>query len=87
MVNAFRNKDNKARAKRNTEIGDRDGWVCHICLAPVDRDLPWDHPMHASVDHLIPRWADGTEDPSNLKMSHHKCNHERDAAARALAKK
>lgn len=78
MVNAIRATKAKRR-KRLLLIGDRAGWICWICGRPVDQELPTDHPMHASLDHVIPRNQGGSDAVSNLRLSHHRCNHERDA--------
>ena len=37
-----------------TELGDRDRWLCHLCLLGVDPRLTGLHPGRASFDHLIP---------------------------------
>lgn len=50
---------------------DRDGWVCHLCGDPIhDRRDSW----RASPDHLTPKFAGGTDYPSNIKISHLSCN-------------
>jgi len=78
MVNAIRASKAKRR-KRVLLIGDRAHWICWICGKPVDQDLPANDPMHASIDHVIPRSQGGSDDASNLRLSHHRCNHGRDA--------
>lgn len=37
-----------------------------------------DDPMHASLDHIVPRSQGGTNDLDNYRLVHHRCNHERD---------
>jgi hypothetical protein len=60
------------------EIGERDGWVCGICLDhehPVV--LPGTDvrgPLSGAVDHIVPRHKGGTDDPANLQMAHRFCN-------------
>lgn len=54
-------------------IYERDGWVCQLCLDPVDRaDLTglW----AASLDHIIPFSQGGTDEPENLRLAHRWCN-------------
>ena len=81
MTNAVRGSTKK-RKGRTALVGDRDGWVCWLCNAAVQQGLAQEDPMHASLDHVVPRWLGGSNDVSNLRISHHKCNHERDAAER-----
>lgn len=56
------------------ELGDRDGWRCHLCGRRVDRRLDWPHPMSGSRDHLVPVVDGGTNDPANLALAHLRCN-------------
>jgi len=78
MVNAVR-ASTKKRRRRTSIVGDRDGWICWICNQAVVQGLPANDLMHASLDHVIPRSLGGSNGISNLRLSHHKCNHERDA--------
>lgn len=55
-------------------IGDRDGWVCHICEKPVDPFLPGNHKEGATFDHVIPLSKGGSDEPDNLKLAHWICN-------------
>ncbi|MCP3805387.1 HNH endonuclease [Allokutzneria sp. A3M-2-11 16] len=49
--------------------------VCHLCGHPIDLDLPREHPMSATVDHLDPLSRDGAElDPENMAPAHRRCN-------------
>lgn len=83
MVNAVR-APTKKRRKRTLFIGDRDGWVCWICHRAVEQGLHPSDPMHASLDHIIPRSQGGSNDVSNLRLCHHRCNHDRDAKEKGL---
>jgi hypothetical protein len=56
------------------EVGDRDGWRCHLCGKRVNRGLLWPHPMSASRDHLIPVVEGGSNDGWNLALAHWICN-------------
>lgn len=55
-------------------IGDRDGWVCHICSKPVDPFLPGNHREGPTFDHVIPLSKGGSDEPENLKLAHWICN-------------
>jgi 5-methylcytosine-specific restriction endonuclease McrA len=59
------------------ELGDRDGWRCHLCRKRVRRNLLWPHPQSGSRDHLIPVSKGGSNDPANLAFAHLKCNVDR----------
>lgn len=61
------------------DLGDRDGWKCHLCRTRVDRALPWPHPKSPTFDHLIPVSDGGTDDATNLALAHAGCNSSRGA--------
>lgn len=52
----------------------RDGDLCQLCLIPIDFSLPSRTPESASVDHVTPVLAGGSDDPSNLWLAHLLCN-------------
>lgn len=56
------------------QIGDRDGWRCHLCAKPVNPKLKHPHPMSATIDHLIPLARGGTHRLNNVKLAHSVCN-------------
>lgn len=56
------------------EIGDRDGWRCHLCRRAVDQRLPGTHRHGPTIDHLIPLVAGGLDEPSNVALAHRSCN-------------
>lgn len=56
------------------EIGDRDGWMCGICAAPVDPSLIWPHPQSPSVDHIQPLSLGGDNTRGNVRIAHLVCN-------------
>lgn len=62
---------------QRVELYERDNWTCHLCGEPVNTDGPWNHDMHPSLDHLIPRSHGGSDDPDNLKTAHRVCNSKR----------
>lgn len=59
-------------------LGDRDGWVCHLCGWVVEQSAGnWKNPNGATVDHLIPRSKGGPDEWDNVRLAHYKCNHKR----------
>ena len=63
-------------------IFERDGWVCGICSAPVERTIKYPDPKSASLDHVVPMSRGGAHAPENLQCSHLECNlRARDKAA------
>lgn len=56
------------------ELGERDGWRCHLCRRQVNRNLRSPHPRSPTFDHLIPVSRDGTDEPENLALAHRVCN-------------
>jgi len=63
------------------DLGDRDGWTCGICRGLVDRTLPKTDPLGPSIDHITPVAEGGTDDWSNLRLTHRTCNTSRRSAA------
>lgn len=59
---------------RRADIYERDGWVCQLCLAPVDKELQWPDPLCATIDHVIPIVKGGPDSPDNVQLSHARCN-------------
>jgi hypothetical protein len=57
-----------------TELGDRDGWNCHLCNRRVGRAYRHPHPRSGTFDHLIPVADGGTDAPENLRLAHRSCN-------------
>ena len=47
----------------------RDGNLCQICKRVIDNPL-----AHATIDHIYPKHAGGSNDISNLQLSHQSCN-------------
>lgn len=49
--------------------------MCAICGKPVDKGLPYPHPMSKSIDHIIPLDRGGhPSDIDNLQLVHLGCN-------------
>ena len=56
-------------------VAERDNWVCGICGTRVDYKLSvYDSIWAAVVDHIMPKWAGGSHEDSNLQIAHYECN-------------
>ena len=56
-------------------IGNRDGWICGLCKLTIDPNLTvYESDWAAVIDHVIPRWAGGSNDTNNLRITHYECN-------------
>ncbi len=62
------------------EIGDRDGWVCHVCGDHVDQSLRRPDLESPSIDHVIPGWRGGEDRKDNVKIAHLGCNLDRNVS-------
>lgn len=61
----------------DSEIYERDGWVCQLCDRPIDSSLcRRHHPWGANIDHIIPTSKPffGPDERSNVWASHRDCN-------------
>lgn len=58
------------------KIYERDGWMCQICMHPVDRALGARNKWSATLDHIEPQSSTLIPDhsPSNLRLAHMWCN-------------
>lgn len=59
-----------------TRLGERDGWVCHLCGKPI-KLRSGGAAMAPSIDHLIPISAGGAHVWSNVAIAHKRCNSRR----------
>lgn len=57
-----------------SEIFERDGWRCGVCLCSVDGALAYPNPMSASLDHVIPLSKGGAHTRDNTQCAHLQCN-------------
>lgn len=55
-------------------IYQRDGWTCHICGDPVDRDAVVPDLAAPVLDHVVPLARRGRHEEGNLKTAHFYCN-------------
>ncbi|MGW6741646.1 HNH endonuclease [Streptomyces sp. NPDC055025] len=53
---------------------DRDGWVCQLCLQPIDPAVAWPASLSPSVDHVIPLAKGGLHAMTNVQAAHLGCN-------------
>jgi 5-methylcytosine-specific restriction endonuclease McrA len=60
-----------------TELGERDGWRCHLCGKKVRKRTGKDRRMGPSIDHLIPVSAEGAHVWENVALAHFGCNSKR----------
>lgn len=59
-------------------IAERDDWICHLCDKPVQKNLPKNHPMRPTKDHVIPaKHQESIKLHGNLRLAHWRCNNER----------
>jgi 5-methylcytosine-specific restriction protein A len=56
-------------------IFERDGYQCQICKdSGVPRIVALSGPQHGVCDHIVPKAAGGTDDPSNLQCICQDCD-------------
>ncbi|TXG90682.1 HNH endonuclease [Rhodococcus rhodnii] len=55
-------------------VYERDGWRCHLCRKPINRNAQAPHPKAPTIDHVIPLAAGGTHEPANCRAAHFLCN-------------
>ena len=51
--------------------------ICHkemLFEGDIERDRWWLHPLAATVDHIVPLIENGSDDLSNLRPAHRRCN-------------
>ena len=55
-------------------LAERDGWACWLCGGEIDPHATRTSPVAGSIDHLVPRSRGGSDDASNLRLAHRRCN-------------
>lgn len=75
----FRQNGPRERYTRD-EIGERDGWLCHVCGDLVDQSLRRPDLESPSIDHVIPGWRGGPDRKDNVKIAHLGCNLDRNVS-------
>lgn len=56
------------------EIFDRDGWICQLCLAPIDWNLSGRSRYAPALDHKVPLKHGGKHMRDNVWAAHSGCN-------------
>ena len=73
--------EHKRVIENRLRLRERDGDLCWICGLPLRfkqfGKVKHNHPMQASIDHVIPKSASGTYRLENLKLAHRYCNSHR----------
>ena len=67
-------RDNGVTPYCDSDIFERDGWVCQLCFESVDKELPRNSRFGATIDHLIPIVKGGPDSPENVQLAHFACN-------------
>jgi 5-methylcytosine-specific restriction endonuclease McrA len=52
----------------------RDGWNCHLCGDPIDREAVAPEPLAPTLDHVVPLARGGSHTMRNLRPAHFICN-------------
>lgn len=55
---------------REVDIFQRDGWVCQLCLDPVQPELRFPHRFAPTIDHRLPISLGGHDVPDNVQLAH-----------------
>lgn len=59
-------------------VGDRDGWVCQLCMCPIDDHMARSGPYSPCVDHIVPLNHNANtrhgHTPDNVQIAHRRCN-------------
>ena len=59
----------------------RSGWICQLCLEPVDPSLRFPASGSASLDHVVPLSRGGHHVLANCQLAHLGCNSSKGARA------
>lgn len=52
-------------------------WLCHQWIDPTLPTWPTPHPLSFTADHVIPVHHGGSNDRTNLRAAHRRCNEQR----------
>jgi len=56
------------------DVFDRDGWICQLCLSPIDWRLTGRGRYAPALDHIVPLSKGGLHVLNNVQASHSGCN-------------
>ncbi len=62
------------RPYKDSEIFERDNWICGICGQKINKRPKFPHQRSKSIDHVIAIFNGGCDSPDNLQASHLRCN-------------
>lgn len=72
-----RKRSTQVQPIRNTDVFERDNWICGICGSAVDPELSWPDPRCATLDHIVPLSLGGDHIWENVRLAHARCNSRR----------
>jgi 5-methylcytosine-specific restriction endonuclease McrA len=58
---------------------ERDKAICQLCFKLVPADVDYNHPLAATIDHIIPVSKGGEHSYANCQLAHRKCNTHKNA--------
>lgn len=58
----------------NSDVFERDGWLCGLCDEPVSPDAVYPDPFSPSLDHVVPLSRGGAHSLENSQLAHLRCN-------------
>lgn len=59
---------------RPSDVYARDGWICQLCIEPIDPTLRWPEAGSRSIDHIQPLSRGGHHVWLNVQSAHLGCN-------------
>ncbi len=65
---------NNHETYQDSDIFERDGWMCGICGQKINKRLKWPNPRSKSIDHIVPLLKGGPDAAINLQAAHLRCN-------------
>lgn len=64
----------KSERFNESEIYERDRWICGVCRRKVDRAVQWPDLQCPSIDHIVPLVEGGEHTRANVRLAHLGCN-------------
>ncbi len=55
-------------------VFERDDWTCWLCGTSIVRGVDRNHPLSATIDHVVPLARGGSHCYSNVRTAHRACN-------------
>lgn len=66
------------------EVYETGRWLCGLCGKPIDPLLKYPHRGSASIDHVVPLSAGGSDSRDNVQPAHLHCNRSKGARSAPL---